>query len=93
MPYFKQCYKFTRVPTAQGKQGKCQKRIPVMENREFENFAKTQGILFVLVVNSLILKLGSSQFCVYNSHKLCKLTICGWTGKKQGKHREFENTI
>ena len=34
-----------RVPTAQGKQGKWPKRIPV----------KTQGILFAQVVNSLIL--------------------------------------
>ena len=42
-----------RVPTAQGKQGKWPKKIPV---REFGNFAKTQGILFAQVVNSLILK-------------------------------------
>ena len=37
-----------------------------------------------------------SQFCGCNTHKLCKLVqgkICGRTGKTQGKHREFENTI
>ena len=61
--------KFTaciRVPTAQGKQGKWPKKIPVRENtgnleilpkhREFGNFAKTQGICFSQVVTSLILK-------------------------------------
>ena len=42
---------------AQGKQGKWQKKNPCQEkNREFRNFAKTQGILFAQVVNSLILK-------------------------------------
>ena len=36
-----------------------------------------------------------SQFCECNSHKLRKLIrkICGGTGKKTGKHGEFENTI
>ena len=42
-----------RVPTAQAKQGKWSQKIPV---REFGNFAKTQGIWFAHVVNSLILK-------------------------------------
>ena len=32
------------------------KKIPVRENREFGNFAKTQRIWFAQVVNSLILK-------------------------------------
>ena len=32
-----------------------QKKIPVRENREFENFAKTQGIWSAQVENSLIL--------------------------------------
>ena len=32
------------------------KKNPVRENREFGNFAKTQGILFAQVVNSLIPK-------------------------------------
>ena len=60
----------SRVPTAQGKQGKWQKKFPAREytgnleilpkHREFGNFAKTQGkqgIWFAQVVNSLILKL------------------------------------
>ena len=34
-----------------------------------------------------------SQFCVCNSHKSRELKICLRTGKKQGKHREFENAI
>ena len=33
-----------------------------------------------------------SQFCVFNSHKLCKLAQ-GKFAVGQGKHREFENTI
>ena len=32
------------------------KKIPFRENREFENFAKTQGIWFAQVVNSLMTK-------------------------------------
>ena len=31
-------------------------KIPVRENSELENFAKTHGILFALVIHSLILK-------------------------------------
>ena len=39
-----------------GKTGKMAKEIPCHESdREFGNFAKTQGILFAQVVNSLIL--------------------------------------
>ena len=46
-----------RVPTAQGKQGKWKNKNPCQgKHREFGNFAKTQGILFAQVVNSLILK-------------------------------------
>ena len=46
-----------RVPTAEGKQGKRNKKIPVRElHREFRNFTKTHRILFAEVVNSLILK-------------------------------------
>ena len=46
-----------RVPTAQGKQAKWTKKNPCQgKHREFGNFAKTQGILFAQVVNSLILK-------------------------------------
>ena len=33
-----------------------------------------------------------TQFCVCNSHKLCKLAQ-GKCAVGQGKHREFENTI
>ena len=33
-----------------------------------------------------------SQFCVCNTHKLCKLAQ-GRFAVRQGKHREFENTI
>ena len=45
-----------RVPTAQGKQGKWPKKFPARKHREFGNFAKTRGIWFAQVVNSLILK-------------------------------------
>ena len=50
-----------RVPTAQGKQGNCQKNIPCQgKHREFwkfcQNTGKTQGIWFAQVVSSLILK-------------------------------------
>ena len=46
-----------RVSTAQGKQGKWFLKNPCQgKHREFGNFAKTQGIWFALVVNSLILK-------------------------------------
>ena len=38
------------------------------------------------------LKKKFSQFCVCNSHKLCKLTQ-GKFAVRQGKHRDFENTI
>ena len=40
-----------------GKTGKMAQQIPCQgKHREFGNFAKTQGILFAQVVNSLILK-------------------------------------
>ena len=73
---------------------------------KFGNFAKTQGIWFAQVVNSLILKvkrilrylprefpfffqkLDRSQIMYIGTGQ-----ICGGTGKKLGKHREFENTI
>ena len=63
---------------------------------------KTRGILLAQVVNVLILKVKdsaknpffsrswiglSSQFCVCNTHKLCKLTQ-GKFAVGQGKHRE-----
>ena len=47
-----------RVPTAHlGKTGKVGQNIPCLgKDREFGNVAKTQGICFAQVVNSLILK-------------------------------------
>ena len=112
------CYRI-RVPTAQGKQGIAKKNPCQGKHREFWNFAKTQGILFAQVVNSLILKVKDiaifaakisnfssrswiglpTQFCVCNSHKLCKLAqekFAVGQGKfavGQGENREFENTI
>ena len=66
----------SRVPTAQGKQGKWPKKIPVMENTG--NLAKTQGILFAQVVNYLILKVKDIViFAVKISsifQKLCKFS-------------------
>ena len=72
------------------------------------NTGKTQGILLAQVVNVLILKVKDiaivaanfsrtliglpSQFCVCNTHKLCKLAQ-GKFAVGQGKHREIENTI
>ena len=51
---------YFRVPTAQakqGKQGKWPKKNPCQgKHRELGNFAKTQGILFAQVVNSLMPK-------------------------------------
>ena len=44
-----------RIPTAQGKQGKWQKKSQG-KHREFRNLAKTQGILFAQVINSLMPK-------------------------------------
>ena len=46
--------RYNRVPTPQGKQGKLPKKNPCQgKHREFGNFAKTQGIWFAQVVNSL----------------------------------------
>ena len=54
------------MPTAQGKRGKWPKKNPCQgKHREFENFAKTQGIWFAQVVNSLVLKVKDiSKFAV-----------------------------
>ena len=51
------------------------KMIPCQgKHREFRNFAKTQGIWFAQVVNSLILKLNDiSKFAVKITHKNSKL--------------------
>ena len=84
--------------------GKMTKIIPCQgKHREFGNFAKTQGILFAQVVNSLILKVKDiaifaakisifsrswiGLFCLCNSHKLYKLAQFA---VGQGKHSEFE---
>ena len=85
--------------------GKMTKKNPCQGIRKFYlNTGKTQGILFGQVVNSLILKVQefsffprnwiclASQFCVCNSHKLCKLAQ-GKFAVGQGKHREFGSTI
>ena len=92
---------------ATGKTGKMAKIIPCQgKHREFGNFAKTQGIWFAQVVHSLILKIFRylprkflffrriwiRQFCVCNSHKSRKLAQGKFT-VRQGKHREFENSI
>ena len=94
---------------ATGKTGKMAKKNPCQgKHREFGNFAKTQGIWFAQVVNSLILKVKDisvfaakvsiflriwiRQFCVCNSHKSRKLAQGKFT-VRQGKHREFENAI
>ena len=63
------------IPTARGKQGKWQKKIPCQgKHREFRNFAKTQGIWFAQVVSSLIPKLNDiSKFAVKITQKVSKL--------------------
>ena len=54
-------YILGRVPTAQGKQGKWPKKIPVRENTGnleiLQKYRETEGIWFSQVVNSLILKI------------------------------------
>ena len=72
------------------------------KRREFGHFVKTQGILLAQVVNVLILKVKDiaivaanfsrswiglpSQFCVCNTHKICKLAQGNL--RLDGKHRE-----
>ena len=54
------CYTGSPMHRENGENG--QKQFPVhRENREFRNFAKTRGILFARVVNSLILKVKDMQ--------------------------------
>ena len=66
---------YYRVPTAQGKREKWPPKIPGQgKHREFGNFAKTAGILFARVVNSLILKLKDS--CCENFHFFSRSWIC-----------------
>ena len=58
-----------------GKRGKWPKEIPCQgKHREFGNFAKTQGIWFAQVVNSLILKVNDiSIFTTKNLRFLLRL--------------------
>ena len=49
------------MPTAQGKQGKWPKKIPVREDREFGNVAKTQGIWFAEVVKVKDIKIFAAK--------------------------------
>ena len=78
-----------------GKPGKMAKKNPCQgKQREFGNFAKTQGIWFAQVVKSLILKVKDiSKFAAKISQKNLKLDKSNEKGKKQGKHRECENAI
>ena len=62
-----------RVPTAEGKRktGKMAKKNHCQgKHREFGNLAKTQGILFAQVVNSLILKVKDIAIFSFFSQKL-----------------------
>ena len=70
-------------------------KFPIRENREFGNFAKTQGILFAQGVNFLILKIQNiAIFAVKFSYsEIGTEYISNWTGKMQGKQREFVNRI
>ena len=74
---------YFRVPTAQGKQGKWQNKIPVRENtgnleilskhRELcLNTGKTQGILLAQVVNVLILKV--KDIVIVAAKKACQFS-------------------
>ena len=80
---------------ATGKTGKMAKKKSVRENREFGNFAKTQGIWFAQVVNisifaakiSIFWGIWVRQFCVCYSHKSRKLAQGNFT-IRQGKNRE-----
>ena len=72
-----------------GKTGKMAKEISFQgKHREFGNFAKTQGIWFTQVVNSLILKVKDiSKFGTKISHKKLKLdqsakSVCGCNSYK-----------
>ena len=86
-----------RVPTAQGKQRKWSQKNPCQgKHREYGNFAKTQGILFVQVVNSLILRIQDfvifavtflksvSLMTLSQISEIIKGRISSWTGKTQG---------
>ena len=66
-----------------------------------QNTGKTQGIWFVQVVNSLNLKVTNiAKFAAKNSQLFLKLDSCksckleqGKFAIRQGKPREFENSI
>ena len=59
---------WSRVPTTQGKPGKWKKKVPCQgKHREFDDFAKRQGISIAQVIPSLILNNYTehcSQYCV-----------------------------
>ena len=115
-------FTLTRVPTAQGKQGKCPKnslsgktqgiwKCCQNTGKNTGDFVKIQGILFVFCSSGKCSDSKSkgqcnicckkitffsrswiglpSQFCVCNSHKLCKLAR-GKFAVRQGKN--WENT-
>ena len=75
-----------RVPSAKGKKGKmAKKKNPCQrKHREFGNLAKTQGIWFAQVVNSLILKVKDmlvfaakiSKFCLKLDSLPSQFCIC-----------------
>ena len=92
-----------RVPTAQGKQGKLPKIFPVRENtgnmeilQKHRDFffssckfpdSKGKGYLQYLPLKFPFFLGLPTQFCVCNSHKLCKLAQ-GKFVVGQGKNRE-----
>ena len=96
-------YAYIRVPTAQGNRGNGPENYCPGKHGEFENFAKTQGILGAQSVNSLILEVKDIiwnyffeagyiwLFFVCSSCNLLGLAQ-GKFAVRQGKHREFNNT-
>ena len=101
----RQAIVFFRVSTAQGKWPE----FPVRENREYGNFAKTQGIMFAPVVNSMILKgkgccnicreiLFRSWICLPSQFCVCyshksRKLAQGKFAVREGQHTKFENAI
>ena len=75
IPHFKYVWQGTHCT---GKTGKMAKEILCQgKHREFGNFAKTQGIRFAQVVNSLILKVKYiSIFATIISKFILKLDKC-----------------
>ena len=66
-----------RVPTARGKQGKWRQKNCQGKHREFRNFAKTQGIWFAQVVNSLYFYICRENFHFFlRLEKSAKSVLC-----------------